>query len=70
MPETGRYRHYKGGLYDVLLTGVLCADTGEPMVVYQSVATQKLWVREAADWSALVTHPATKLKVPRFEKDA
>ena len=50
----GRYRHFKGGDYEVL--GVARhSETGEPMVVYRALYGQRgLWVRPAAMWSERV----------------
>lgn len=50
----GRYRHFKGGEYEVL--GVARhSETGEPMVVYRALYGQRgLWVRPAAMWSERV----------------
>jgi hypothetical protein len=44
----GRYRHYKGGLYQVLDT-VRHSETCEPMTLYRALyGEQGLWVRPAA----------------------
>jgi len=44
----GRYRHYKGGLYEVLGT-VRHSETLEPMTLYRALyGEQGLWVRPAA----------------------
>jgi hypothetical protein len=44
----GRYRHYKGMLYDVLGT-VRHSETLEPMTLYRALYGQHgLWVRPAA----------------------
>jgi hypothetical protein len=44
----GRYRHYKGGLYEVLDT-VRHSETLEPMTLYRALyGEQGLWVRPAA----------------------
>ena len=50
----GRYRHFKGGEYEVL--GVARhSETGEPMVVNRALYGQRgLWVRPAAMWSERV----------------
>lgn len=46
--STGRYRHYKGGLYDVLGL-VRHSETLEPMVLYRALyGAHGLWVRPAA----------------------
>jgi hypothetical protein len=44
----GRYRHYKGGLYEVIGT-VRHSETLEPMTLYRTLyGEQGLWVRPAA----------------------
>ena len=44
----GRYRHYKGGEYEVLAT-VRHSETLEPMILYRALyGLQGLWVRPAA----------------------
>ena len=44
----GRYRHYKGGLYEVLGTA-RHSETLEPMTLYRALYGQRgLWVRPAA----------------------
>ena len=53
-PQPGRYRHYKGGEYEVV---GLCrhSETLEPMVVYRALyGEQGLWVRPAEMWSESV----------------
>lgn len=46
--RTGQYRHYKGGLYQVLGT-VRHSETLEPMTLYRALyGEQGLWVRPAA----------------------
>ncbi|MBR1972495.1 MAG: DUF1653 domain-containing protein [Oscillospiraceae bacterium] len=44
----GKYRHFKGNLYEVI--GTAChSETMEPMVVYRALyGEQGLWVRPAA----------------------
>lgn len=47
--QQGRYRHYKGGEYEVI--GIaLHSETFEPMVVYRALydAEHELWVRPHA----------------------
>ena len=50
----GRYRHFKGGEYEVL--GVAFhSETQEPMVVYRALYGERgLWVRPAAMWNEWV----------------
>ena len=50
----GRYRHFKGGEYQVL--GVAKhSETLEPMVVYRALFGEGgLWVRPAAMWNETV----------------
>lgn len=45
----GLYRHYKGGLYEVIENGYL-EETGEDAVIYRSKETGKVWVRTNANW--------------------
>jgi hypothetical protein len=63
----GRYRHYKGGLYDVL--GVARhSETLEPMVLYRALyGRQELWVRPFAMFTEQVNHNG-QLR-PRFSCD-
>ena len=50
----GRYRHYKGGLYEVLGT-VRHSETLEPMTLYRALSgEQGLWVRPAAMFNGTV----------------
>lgn len=50
----GRYRHYKGKLYQVLAT-VRHSETREPMTLYQALyGEQGLWVRPAAMFNEAV----------------
>ena len=47
----GRYRHFKGGEYEVLGTAAH-SETLEPMVVYRALYGRGgLWVRPAWMWS-------------------
>ncbi len=62
--RTGRYRHYKGGEYELI--GVAYhSETLEPMVVYRALyGARDLWVRPASMWTETVT--ADGQDVPRF----
>ncbi|MDY4140382.1 MAG: DUF1653 domain-containing protein [Aristaeellaceae bacterium] len=52
--KPGIYRHFKGGLYQVV--GVATnSETGEYMVVYRALYGEKgLWVRPASMWTETV----------------
>lgn len=50
----GKYRHFKGGLYEVLGTA-RHSETEEEMVVYRALYGEGgLWVRPAAMWNETV----------------
>ncbi len=52
--KPGRYRHYKGGEYEVLGLATH-SETEEPMVVYRPLYGERgLWVRPAAMWNETV----------------
>ena len=52
----GRYRHYKGGEYEVIATA-RHSETLEPMVVYRALyGAHGLWTRPAHMWSEPITH--------------
>ena len=52
--KPGKYRHFKGNLYEVLGTA-RHSETMEPMVVYRALySEQGLWVRPAAMWNEIV----------------
>lgn len=57
----GLYRHYKGGLYQVLHLA-RHSETEELLVVYRSLAEGGVWVRPAA---MFLEHVDSK---PRFER--
>ena len=64
--EPGKYRHFKGGEYEVI-ANVTHSETEEPMVVYRALYGEgKLWVRPAAMWNEIVTFEGKH--VPRFER--
>ncbi len=50
MIEKGKYRHFKGGEYEVLFTA-RHSESGEEMVVYRALYGEgAVWVRPAAMW--------------------
>ena len=52
--KPGRYRHFKGGEYEVLGLATH-SETEEPMVVYRPLyGERRLWVRPAAMWNETV----------------
>lgn len=56
MIKPGTYRHFKGGLYQVIDTATH-SETLEEMVVYRALyGEQGLWVRPAAMFEETVTH--------------
>ena len=62
--KTGKYRHFKGGEYEVL--GIAShSETTEPMVVYRALYGEGgLWVRPAAMWNETVERDGKVF--PRF----
>jgi hypothetical protein len=63
---TGLYRHYKGGMYEVIATA-RHSETLEPMTVYRALyGAQGLWVRPAAMFSEQVVIDG--LLQPRFQR--
>ena len=68
----GRYRHYKGGLYEVVAT-VRHSETLEPMTLYQALyGDHGLWVRPAAMFEEFVNVEVDgKIYTgPRFRREA
>ena len=65
-PLPGRYRHYKGGQYEVL--GIAShSETDERMVVYRCLYdNNSLWVRPLAMFLEIVT--VDGLEQPRFQR--
>jgi hypothetical protein len=60
----GRYRHYKGGEYEVL-GEARHSETEEELVVYRALYGERgLWVRPRAMWSELVE--VDGVEQPRF----
>ncbi|WP_198969715.1 DUF1653 domain-containing protein [Xylophilus sp. ASV27] len=62
----GTYRHYKGGLYEVL-GAARHSETLEPMTLYRALYGERgLWVRPAAMFAGEVT--VDGLRQPRFRR--
>ncbi|MBQ7924357.1 MAG: DUF1653 domain-containing protein [Clostridia bacterium] len=52
--KIGKYRHFKGGEYEVLHIAYH-SETGEELVVYQALyGDRKVWVRPASMWNETV----------------
>lgn len=64
-PRPGRYRHYKGGEYEVI--DVAChSETEEALVVYRKLyGDRSLWVRPLAMFTETVD--VDGVQKPRFE---
>ena len=64
--QPGKYRHFKGNLYEVI--GVAShSETLEPVVVYRALYGEYgLWVRPAAMWTETVERDG--YCGPRFQK--
>jgi len=60
------YRHYKGGMYEVVALAK-DSETQEMMVVYRSLKDQGVWVRPASMFHGMVEVPERRM-VPRFER--
>ncbi|MFM2068175.1 MAG: hypothetical protein RLZZ584_3084 [Pseudomonadota bacterium] len=68
LPDTlpGRYRHYRGGEYEVI-SAARHSETLEPLVVYRPLYNATgLWVRPHAMFFGLVHTPAGPVR--RFER--
>lgn len=60
--KPGRYRHFKGGEYEVLFTAKN-SETLEPMVVYRALyGDGGIWVRPASMWNETVERDGVKYR--------
>ncbi len=50
---SGIYRHYKGGMYEVIATATH-SETLEPMVIYKSLKDGAYWVRPLSMWNEII----------------
>lgn len=58
----GRYRHFKGGEYEVIAVA-RHSETGEPMVVYLALYGDfGLWVRPASMWNEFVERDGVRCR--------
>lgn len=60
-----RYRHYKGGLYELVCEATLESDPTITMIVYKA-ANGSIWTRPASVFFELVE--VDGVKVPRFAR--
>ena len=66
-PAPGRYRHFKGGAYEVLGTA-RHSESGAWLVVYRPLyGPGRLWVRPLEMFTATVEHEGRT--VPRFARE-
>ena len=64
MIKIGKYRHFKGGMYEVIGTAKH-SETLEEMVVYRALYGEgALWVRSLSMWNETVEYEGKR--VPRF----
>ena len=64
--KPGKYRHFKGGEYELIAVATH-SETLEPMVVYRALYGQMgLWVRPAAMWTEIVERDG--YRGPRFNQ--
>ena len=63
LPKKGKYRHYKGGLYEVIDTAIH-SETEEEMVIYKNIDKPQLWVRPMKMFMEYVEHEGER--IPRF----
>ena len=62
--KLGKYRHFKGGEYEVLCLAKH-SETREEMVVYRALYGEgKVWVRPVSMWNERVERGGTT--IPRF----
>ena len=69
-PKKGKYRHFKGGEYELLYIA-RHSETDEPMVVYKALyecgetpLNEGIWVRPVSMWTETVTRDGKTF--PRF----
>lgn len=66
IPAPGRYRHFKGGEYEVLFAAT-DSETLESAVVYRALCGEgKIWVRPLSNWNEPIERNGELL--PRFER--
>ena len=66
MIKPGRYKHYKGGTYQVLFTA-LDADTSKSVVVYMNEVHGTYYVRTLKEFTSKVMQDCEDGDMPRFK---
>ncbi len=62
----GKYRHFKGNEYEVLLVAKH-SETEDPMVVYRALyGDHDIWVRPASMWNEIIERDGKTFR--RFER--
>ncbi|MEC5404702.1 DUF1653 domain-containing protein [Paraburkholderia sp. MPAMCS5] len=62
VPNT-RYRHFKGGIYELVCEATLESDPAVTMIVYKA-SNGSIWTRPASVFFEVIEHEG--VKVPRF----
>jgi hypothetical protein len=66
-PTTGsRWRHFKGGLYEIVGAAILEA-TREPLVLYRPAGENLVFARPLGNWNDTVDHDGRP--TPRFSAE-
>lgn len=61
----GTYRHYKGGMYEVLFAAK-DKTSGKTVVVYKSANHGTLYTRSIEEFTSKVKNKETGIEIPRF----
>jgi hypothetical protein len=64
--KPGKYRHFKGGEYEVLGVARHSENHTQELVVYKSLKTGSLWVRPLLMFTEMVEKPELNYSGPRF----
>lgn len=59
--KLGIYRHFKGGVYEVVGVG-RHSETLENMVIYRNCESGEFWIRPAAMWNEVVEYKGEMVK--------
>ncbi len=61
-----KYRHFKGGIYEIITIAKLESDNNTDLVIYKSVENSLVWAREWSNFWGTVEVDGKA--VPRFEE--